>query len=124
MSTAFSVKKQHGKEQNGRYVLIRKIWRFLSTGKNISMKAVGKKVNIFMNIFLYMKVFICFPVVPSSDKLFQHLSSVTVFFLNSACPVCSSGSEILFYSLPALHFIKYSSFSINNSALRARLEIA
>lgn len=115
VSTIFRV-KNCGKEQNGRSVLIWKIWRFLSMGKKkISIKAIGKIVNNFVNIFVYMKVFICFPLVPSSGKCFSATFSSHIFLFKSHISSLHNSTlwlwnSILFFTCSSfykmLHFLK------------------
>lgn len=95
-------------------------------GKTVSVKPVGKTVSISMNIFVYMKVFICFPLVPSSGKCFSATFPILSFLFKSHISPphsCTTGSKILIYSLPTLSFIKYSAFSRNYSALGNRVQV-
>lgn len=106
VSTVFSIKENGGKEQNGRNVLIWKIWRFLSMGKKIPVKAIGKIVNIFV----YMKVFICFPLVPSSGKCFSATFPIHSFLFKShISPLHSSTlwlwNPILFFTCSSFYKI-------------------
>lgn len=105
MSTVFSVKENCGKEQNGRNVLIWKIWRFLSMGekkKRFLWKLLEKTVNVFLNIFVYMKVFICFPLVPSSGKCFSATFPRHSFLFKSH--ISPSHSSTLWLWNPILFF--------------------
>lgn len=117
-------------------MMARKEWKKCSNMKNleiftyrekeISMKAIGQIVNIFCELFFFnMKVFICFPPVPSSGKCFSATFPSQFFFLILTFPLHTtlpSGSEILFYSLPALHFIKCCAFSRKYSDLGERVQ--
>lgn len=71
VSTVFSVKEDHSKEQTGRNVLIWKIWRFLSMGKKGFYDGDRKNREQFCEDFCFMKVFICFALVPSPSKYFS-----------------------------------------------------